>query len=129
MTIAILLPLALQAAPVLSPAPAPVTVAEQAVTQEHGPQVVIIQARQFPQGVDSGWHVHPGVEIGYVVSGETVMTTAEGPKRYKAGESFVIPRGVVHKGGNDRPETTRMMVTLVVDAGVPPRSPSGPPTR
>ena len=115
--------LLLAAAPPVPPAVAPptVTVAEQAVPQDHGEQVVIVQAREFPVGASSGWHVHPGVEIAYVISGEMTLQTAAGTRVLKAGDSFTMPRGQAHNGGSGGNGTAKVLVTLIVDKGVPPR--------
>jgi len=69
------------------------------VPQDKGAQEVQVLTREFPVGGSSGWHTHPGVEIGHVVSGVTEMHIAgAAPRRYSAGETFVIPRGVVRNG-------------------------------
>ena len=117
----ILVPLAFMATAASPPPSVPVTVAELAVPQDHGEQQVLVQARTFESGVRSGWHVHPGVEIAYVVSGEVELRTAEGVRHLKPGDSFVMPRGMAHDGGNTGRKPARVMITLVVDRGVAPR--------
>ena len=106
-----------------APVSAPVTVAELAVPQDHGEQQVMVQARDFASGAASGWHIHPGTEIAYVVSGEMELVTAGGVRRLGPGESFVMPRGTAHNGGNPGSETAKVVITLVVDKGVPARQP------
>ena len=101
--------------------PPPVTVAEQVVPQDRGEQVVLVQAREFPKGTASGWHVHPGVEIAYVTSGEMTLETAAGVRRLKVGDSFVMPRGEAHNGACAAGKTARVVITLLVDKGAPPR--------
>lgn len=113
--------LALIAAAATAPASVPATVAELPVPQDHGEQVVIVQARDFAPGASSGWHVHPGTEIAYVVSGTMELATAAGVRRMVAGDSFVMPRGVAHNGGNPGGDTAKVMITLVVDRSAPPR--------
>ena len=39
------------------------------VPRGHGRQEVVVLERIFPVGGSSGWHVHPGIEIGRVVAG------------------------------------------------------------
>lgn len=115
------------AASAAAPTPAPVTHATLDVPQDHGAQVVIIQSRDFPAGAEAGWHVHPGTETAVVISGEMEMITAGGVRRYGPGESFTMPRGAAHNGVNTGKETARVVITLVVDKGVPPRQPMPAP--
>lgn len=109
--------------------PTPVTHATLDVPQGHGAQVVIVQSRDFPAGAEVGWHVHPGTETAVVISGEMEMITAGGVRRYGPGESFTMPRGTPHNGINAGAETARVVITLVVDKGVPPRQPVAAPGR
>lgn len=118
------LPLLAAAIATAVPAP-PQTVVE--LPQDHGPQDAIVVERTFPVGGDSGWHTHPGYEIGHVVSGETELRTAQGTVRYRAGETFVIPRGVVHNGANAGDMPAVLVITYVVDRGAPPRSEAADP--
>ncbi len=43
-------------------------------------------------------HAHPGPEAVYVVDGEQCMETPEVGQRLAAGQSFVVPAGVMHRG-------------------------------
>lgn len=93
------------------------------VPEDHGPQEVAVVAREFPVGGGSGWHAHAGIEIGRVVSGVTEMRLESGEvRRYAAGETFVIPRGVVHNGVNVADVPARLVVTYLLDRGAPLRS-------
>lgn len=86
-------------------------------------QEVVVVERVFPVGASSGWHTHPGIEIGRVVSGQTEMRTADGAvRRYAAGETFVIPRGMVHNGVNVGTEPARLVITYLIDKGAPIRA-------
>lgn len=118
-----LLPLfaAAVSAPVAAPALAPALIAELPVPTDHGQQVVLVQARDFAPGAESGWHVHPGTEIAYVISGTMELLTAGGLRRIGPGESFVMPRGTAHNGRNPGSETARVVITLVVDREAPAR--------
>ena len=92
------------------------------VPADHGSQDVQVARRAFAVGGSSGWHTHPGIEIGHVVSGVTEMRTADGaPRRYKTGETFVIERGTVHNGVNVGEEPALLVITYVVDRGAPVR--------
>ena len=69
-----------------------------------------LQSIDFPEGYKtvtgisevlpghaSGPHSHPGIETGYVLEGEVVMSVEGQPDQHlKAGDSFVIPPGAVH---------------------------------
>src|SRR4051812_50138248 len=38
----------------------------------------IVQVRtEIPPGVESGWHIHPGEEVGYIVAGNVEMRIAD----------------------------------------------------
>ncbi len=83
---------------------------------------------EIPAGLSLGKHTHPGVEIGYVLSGELVISV-EGKERLKvkAGESYTIPAGVVHDAENTTKETTRALATWMVEKGKPLATPATKP--
>ena len=115
------------AAPPATPAgaPAPVMVPVPAAP---GPQEVRVLTREFAVGGSSGWHTHPGVEIGHVIAGVTEMRSADGPpRRYGAGETFVIARGTVHNGVNAGDVPARLVITYVTDQGQPVRADAADP--
>lgn len=122
-----LLAAAAQPAPA-SALPAPVPIASVDVPHDKGAQEVHVVRREFPRGGASGWHVHPGVEIAYVVSGTMALDMAGQPRRIlRAGDSFAMPRGVAHNGLNLGKVPARLLITYVVDKGAPVRSPVAPP--
>lgn len=44
-----------------------------------------------------GRHTHPGPESGYVIEGSfVVLIDSEAPRELKAGDSYLIPSGVIH---------------------------------
>ena len=49
---------------------------------------------EIPAGVESGWHLHPGEEVGYILAG-TVEMRIEGKftLTLQTGEGFLIPLG------------------------------------
>ncbi len=87
------------------------------------PQWVIVQTRDFASGAASGWHVHPGIEVGYVASGQLEVHTKGKVSVLNAGDSFTMPRGLAHNGVNKSPQPARIVITLVVDKGAAPRQP------
>ena len=98
------------------------------VPQDRGPQEVNTLVRVFPRGGSSGWHVHPGTEIAYLLSGEMELQSAGAPpRRMRPGDHFVMPRGVAHNGVTIGSRPAKVLITYVVDKGVPVRSPVPPP--
>lgn len=52
---------------------------------------------EVPPGGAAGRHTHPGVETGYVLDGEVdLLVDGQPAEHLKAGDSYVIPAGVVH---------------------------------
>lgn len=87
------------------------------------PQRVIVQTRDFASGATSGWHVHPGIEVAYVASGQIEVQTKGKVLVLNEGDSFTMPRGLAHNGVNKGSQTARIVITLVVDKGAAPRQP------
>ncbi|MEY4239340.1 MAG: hypothetical protein RL339_1941 [Pseudomonadota bacterium] len=102
------------------PASAPQTHAQIDVPRARAQQV-IVQSRDFPVGGESGWHVHPGTEVAYVTAGRLELRIKGKTTLLEPGDSFTMPRGVPHNGVNHGAEPARVVITLVVDAGKPPR--------
>ena len=74
----------------------------------------------IPVGVESGWHVHPGEEVGYIVAGEVQMSV-EGRATVvlHPGDGFLIPPRTPHNARDLGPETGRMLSTYIVETGQP----------
>jgi quercetin dioxygenase-like cupin family protein len=92
---------------------------------QHGPSSVpgrnIVQVRtEIPEGVESGWHTHPGEEVGYIVAG-TVSMRIEGRSTLTlhAGDGFLIPPGTPHNALDLGPGTGVMLSTYFVETGRP----------
>jgi quercetin dioxygenase-like cupin family protein len=74
----------------------------------------------IPAGVESGWHVHPGEEVGYIVVGEVEMKVqGRATVVLKAGQGFLIPPRIPHNARDLGPETGRMLSTYIVETGKP----------
>jgi quercetin dioxygenase-like cupin family protein len=75
---------------------------------------------EIPCGVESGWHIHPGEEVGYIVAG-TVRMMIEGASTLTlhAGEGFLIPPRMPHNALDVGPETSQMLSTYVVEIDEP----------
>lgn len=70
-------------------------------------------------------HIHPGVEMAYVVQG-TMEFRMNGEVLIKhAGDTTLIPRGVPHAAKSVGPETARVVSAFVIDQGKPLRVPVG----
>jgi quercetin dioxygenase-like cupin family protein len=84
-----------------------------------GREVVQVQT-EIPPGVASGWHVHPGEEVGYIAAGEVEMMVAGRQTIVlRAGDGFLIPPRTPHNARDLGPETGRMLSTYIVETGQP----------
>lgn len=101
--------------------PVPQIHAQVDVPSDLGPQQVVVQTREFAPGSESGWHVHDGIEVAYVISGEMELVTAGGVRRLMPGDSFIMPRGMAHNGINRGVASANAAITLVVDKDRPLR--------
>ena len=92
---------------------------------QHAPSSIdgrdIVQVlTEIPPDVSSGWHHHPGEEVGYIVGGTVRMQRDDGPTQVLAtGDGFLIPPGVSHNATDLGPETGRMLSTYIVERGKP----------
>ncbi len=83
---------------------------------------------EIPAGVESGWHTHPGEEVGYILAG-TVKMMIEGKPTLTlhAGDPFLMPPGQPHNALDVGPETGRMLSTYVVENDQPLATLTGGP--
>jgi quercetin dioxygenase-like cupin family protein len=89
-----------------------------------GREAVVARVEVAP-GAKAGRHTHPGDEISYVLDGEaTLLIDGQAPRIVKAGESFVIPAGVVHDAHNDGSAPIKLVGVYVVEKGKPLASPA-----
>lgn len=81
----------------------------------------IVQVRtEIPVGVSSGWHTHPGEEVGYIVAGTVSMEIEGRPTLLlEAGDGFLIPPRVPHNATDLGPGTGQMLSTYLVEVGQP----------
>ena len=74
----------------------------------------------IPAGVESGWHIHPGEEVGYIVAGQVEMRVqGRANVLMKPGDGFLIPPRTPHNARDLGPETGRMLSTYIVETGQP----------
>jgi hypothetical protein len=68
--------------------------AQQSPSSIPGREIVQVLT-EIPAGVESGWHIHPGEEVGYIVAGTVQMMIKDQPTLLlPAGSPFLIPRGL-----------------------------------
>jgi quercetin dioxygenase-like cupin family protein len=90
-----------------------------------GPQQVQLRGVNFPPGQTLPLHVHPGVEMAYIVQGTIEFRMGKDVLVKHAGDSTLIPRGVPHAARNIGTDTARVVSAFVVDSGAPLRVPVG----
>src|SRR3954447_19306350 len=75
---------------------------------------------EIPVGVESGWHTHPGEEVGYILAG-TVEMRIEGrtTSTLHEGDGFLVPPRTPHDALDVGPGTGLMLSTYIVDVGEP----------
>jgi quercetin dioxygenase-like cupin family protein len=75
---------------------------------------------EIPVGVSSGWHIHPGEEIGYIIAGTVQMEINGQPTLIlQAGDGFLIPPRTPHNATDLGPDTGQMLSTYIVETGQP----------
>jgi quercetin dioxygenase-like cupin family protein len=84
-----------------------------------GREIVMVHT-EIPVGVESGWHIHPGEEVGYILAGTVQMMIQGQPTlTLHAGDPFLMPPGTPHNALDLGPETGHMLSTYIVEAGKP----------
>jgi quercetin dioxygenase-like cupin family protein len=92
---------------------------------QHSPSSIpgreIVQVlTEIPVGVESGWHTHPGEEVGYIVAGTVEMAIRGRPTlTLHAGDGFLIPPRTPHNARDVGPGTGHMLSTYIVEPGQP----------
>ena len=92
-------------------------VIQRAPSSIPGREIVQVET-EIPPGVESGWHIHPGEEVGYIISGKVEMKVQGRPTVIlNAGDGFLIPPRTPHNARDIGPETGRMLSTYIVEPG------------
>lgn len=100
------------------------TIVSRADVSVPGREAVVARIEVAP-GASAGRHTHPGDEISYVMEGEAqLLIEGQPPRTVKAGESFVVPAGVVHDAHNKGSVPTRLVGVYVVEKGKPLATPA-----
>ncbi|WP_066800058.1 cupin domain-containing protein [Sphingomonas soli] len=89
------------------------------------PQQVQLRGGNYAPGEGVALHVHPGVEMAYIVAGTVEFRMGDKIVVKRAGESNLIPRGVPHAAKSIGPETARIVSAFVIDQGAQLRVPVG----
>jgi quercetin dioxygenase-like cupin family protein len=75
---------------------------------------------EIPAGVESGWHQHPGEEVGYILEGTVQMEIQGQPTLIlHAGDPFLMPPRTPHNALDLGPDTGMMLSTYIVEVGQP----------
>jgi quercetin dioxygenase-like cupin family protein len=75
---------------------------------------------EIPVGVESGWHMHPGEEVGYILAGTVQMSIKGQPTLIlHAGDPFLMPPRTPHNALDLGPETGQMLSTYIVEVDQP----------
>ena len=89
-----------------------------------GREAVVARVEVAP-GARAGRHTHPGDEISYILEGEAqLLIDGQPPRTVKAGESFIIPAGVVHDAHNSSDKPVKLVGVYVVEKGKPLATPA-----
>ncbi len=75
---------------------------------------------EIPAGVESGWHQHPGEEVGYILQGTVEMQIKDQETLIlHKGEGFLMPPRTPHNALDLGPDTGMMLSCYIVEVGVP----------
>jgi len=89
------------------------------------PQEVQLRGINLAPGQSIALHVHPGVEMAYIVSGTIRFRMGAETQVKHAGDSTLIPRGTPHAATNLGQEGARIVSAFVIDKGAQLRVPVG----
>jgi len=95
------------------------TVLQQCPSSIPGREIVQVLT-EIPAGVESGWHIHPGEEVGYIAAGTVEMRIKDRPTLVlHTGEGFLIPPRTPHNALDLGPDTGHMLSTYIVEVDQP----------
>lgn len=88
-------------------------------------QEVVLGMAEIAPGGTTGRHTHFGVETGYVLEGgATMLIDGQPPREMKAGDTYLIPAGVVHEAKVSGAAPGKVLATYVVEKGKPLATPA-----
>jgi quercetin dioxygenase-like cupin family protein len=83
-------------------------------------QETLVGTVEVAPGTGNGFHTHNGSEIGYVLQGHIRLEVkGQASRELGPGESFMVPRGSVHRAVLLGNEPVKMINTWTVDKGSP----------
>jgi quercetin dioxygenase-like cupin family protein len=75
---------------------------------------------EIPAGVESGWHMHPGEEVRYILAGTVEMEIQGQPTlTLHAGDPFLMPPRTPHNALDVGPDTGQMLSTYIAEVDQP----------
>jgi len=123
LTGSVLLGLALASASFAQPAKR--TILQQADVAASPPQQTIFGKVEIAPGSGNPFHTHFGTEMGYVVAGHIRFEIkGEAPRDLGPGDSFLAPRGAVHRSVPVGDEPVTLISTWTVDKDKPLLTPA-----
>ena len=85
----------------------------------------VMGVAEIAPGAAAGRHTHPGIEVGMVLEGTSLLEVdGQAPRTLNAGDSYFIPAGVVHNATCTGDKATKVLATYVVEKGKPLASPA-----
>jgi quercetin dioxygenase-like cupin family protein len=100
--------------------PAKRTILQQADVASSPVQETLFGTVEIAPGSGNAFHTHNGSEIGYVLLGHIRLEVKGQPSRdLGPGDSFMVPRGAVHRSVLVGDEPVKLVNTWTVDKGVP----------
>ncbi|MGZ8370523.1 MAG: cupin domain-containing protein [Caulobacteraceae bacterium] len=80
----------------------------------------------LPEGSAIAPHYHPGEELAFVADGQVVLKIeGQADRLLKAGDSYAIPRGMVHSAAPPAGQSARVVAVWITDKGQPLAVPAG----
>ena len=100
--------------------PAKRTILQRTDVASNPAQETIFGTVEIAPGSGNGFHTHFGTEIGYVLQGHIRLEVkGEAPKELGPGDSFMVPRGLVHRSVLVGDEPVKLVNSWTVDKGKP----------
>ena len=100
--------------------PAKRTILQQADVAPSPAQETLFGTVEIAPGSGNAFHTHNGSEIGYVLQGHIRLEVKGQPSRdLGPGDSFMVPRGAVHRSVLLGNEPVKLVNSWTVDKGVP----------
>jgi len=100
--------------------PAKRTILQQADVATSPAQETLFGPVEIAPGSGNAFHTHNGSEIGYVLQGHIRLEVkGQSSRDLGPGDSFMVPRGAVHRSVLVGSEPVKLVNSWTVDKGVP----------